>query len=114
MGGRRLNFVSFKASFDLPDGWSLRKRLGIYEEKPSYLAPSSKMVWHYHQPFNLTPEAWTLFHKGFNEGGILRFFRFSGEFVYRDEYKKEHTTRWCWQTAADHTNNGQVDPCPFQ
>jgi hypothetical protein len=113
-GKTSAEFISFKASFDpLPEGWSLRKRLLMPEEKPSYLGPQSQVVWHYHQPFNLTPEAWTLFHKGFKGAGVLQFLNFSGELVYRDEYKKEHTTRWCWRTFADATNNGQVEPCPF-
>ncbi len=114
-GNTAAEFVSFKASFDpLPDGWSLRKRLMVPEDKPSYLTPKSQVTWHYHQPFNLTPEAWDLFHKGFGRGGILKYLTFGGELVYRDEYLKDHSTRWCWQTAADATNNGQVEPCPFR
>jgi hypothetical protein len=114
-GNTAAEFVSFKASFDpLPDGWSLRKRLMIPPERPSYLGPKSQLLWHYHQPFNLTPQAWALFRKSFNEGGILKFLRFTGELVYQDEFKTEHTTRWCWETAADHTNDGRVQPCPFQ
>jgi hypothetical protein len=114
-GNTAAEFVSFQASFDpLPDGWSLRKRLMMPPEKPSYLGPKSQLVWHYHQPFNLTPQAWGLFHKSFNEGGILQFLRFTGDLVYKDEYQKEHTTHWCWETAADHTNDSQVRPCVFQ
>jgi hypothetical protein len=113
-GNTAATFVSFKASFDrLPDGWSLRKRV-MPEEKPAYLTPKSQVIWHYHQPFNLTPEAWDLFHKGWGGSGILKYLTFVGELVYRDEYLQEHTTRWCWQTAADATNNGtngQVWPC---
>jgi hypothetical protein len=92
----------------LPPGWTVRKQTWQPKETtPPYLGSKSQSLWEYRQSFYLTPEAWS----DFPQTGKRSYLYFSGDLLYVDVFKKEHSVKWCWATFADEHNLGNVSEC---
>ncbi len=108
-GNTPAEFARFTPTFKpLPEGWTLKPHeWQPLQKAPPYLGAKSQEPWEYRASFQLTPEAWSRYL----QHGPLPAMYFSGELLYLDVFKAEHSVDWCWMTLADERNGGRVSDC---